>query len=160
MSSTTSTLGNLPTGVRHPYTALLESLPCVADRRLVEVVELPAIAAAWRHATANESRELAELDQATLSNPDFAAHTEISCELGHEFMNRLLPLRDARILKRHAEAIENGDAPGSHLIVFGLMLAVFSVPPRQALLDYAQARLLETDSTPAAVISTLLDRAA
>ena len=159
MSDTASTLGNLPTGVRHPYTALLESLPRVADRVLVETVELPAIAAAWRHATANESRELAELDQGTLSNPDFAAHTEISCKLGQEFMNRLLPLRDARILQRHAEAVENGDAPGSHLIVFGLMLTVFSVPPRQALLDYVQARLPNTDSA-SAVISTLLDRAA
>ncbi len=159
MSDTASILGNLPTGVRHPYTALLESLPRVADRVLVETVELPAIAASWRHAVENEYRELAALDQGTLSNPDFAAHTEITRELGHEFLNRLLPLRDTRILRRHAEAVKNGDAPGSHLIVFGLMLAVFSVPPRQALLDYAQARLPDVDSA-SAIISNLLDRAA
>ena len=159
MTDTASTFGNLPTGVRHPYTALLESLPRVADRALVETVELPAIAAAWRQATANESRELAALDQATLSNPNFADHAEVSRELGNEFLTRLLPLRDARILRRHAEAVENGDAAGSHLIVFGLMLAVFSVPPRQALLDYVQARLPDADSA-SAVISNLLDRAA
>ena len=159
MSDTASTLGNLPTGVSHPYTALLKSLPRVADRVLVEAIELPVIASAWRHATANESRELAELDQGTLSNPNFAAHAEISCDLGNDFLNRLLPLRDARILRRHAEAVENGDAAGSHLIVFGLMLAVFSVPPRQALLDYAQARLPDVDSA-SAIISNLLDRAA
>jgi hypothetical protein len=39
------------------------------------------------------------------------------------------------------------------------MLAVFSVPPRQALLDYAQARLPDVDSA-SAIISNLLDRAA
>ncbi len=159
MSDTTSTLGNLPTGVRHPYTALLESLPRVADRALVETVELPAIAAAWRHAVENEYRELATLDQDILSKPDFAAHTEISRDLGNEFLNRLLPLRDTRILQRHAEAVKNGSAPGSHLIIFGLMLAVFSVPPRQALLDYVQARLPDTDSA-SATISNLLNRAA
>jgi urease accessory protein UreF len=152
-------LGNLPTSVRHPYAALLESLPRAADRALVKSIELPAIVTAWRHAMENESRELATLDQATLSNPDFTAHADISCKLGHEFINRLIPLRDARILQRHAKAVENGDAPGSHLIVFGLMLAVFSVPPRQAMLDYVQARQPDADSA-SAVISNLLDRAA
>jgi len=159
VSDTASTLGNLPTGVSHPYTALLKSLPRVADRVLVEAIELPVIATAWRHTIANESRELAALDQATLSNPHFSIHADISRKLGHEFLNRLLPLRDTRILRRHAEAVKNGDAPGSHLIVFGLMLAVFSVPPRQALLDYAQARLPDADSA-SAIIGNLLDRAA
>ena len=145
--------------MRHPYTALLGSLPRVTDRTLVESFELPTIAAAWRHAVKNESRELVALDQGILSNQTFTAHASISRKLGHQFTNRLLPLRHARILLRHAKAMENGDAPGSHLIVFGLMLAVFSVSPRQAMLDYAQARLPNTDSA-FAVISNLLDRAA
>ena len=160
MIETTSTLSNLPNGVRHPYTALLESLPRMIDRALVETVELPVIVTAWRHAVENESRELAALDQATLVRPDFAGHVEVSRKLGNEFLSRLLPLRDARILRRHAEAIETGDAAGSHLIVFGLMLAVFSVPLRQALLDYADARLLDTDSAPVDIISNLVDRVA
>ncbi len=160
MIDTASTLSNLPNGVRHPYTALLGSLPRMIDRALVETVELPVIVTAWRHAVENESRELAVLDQATLVRPDFADHVEVSRKLGNEFLSRLLPLRDARILRRHAEAVETGDAVGSHLIVFGLMLAVFSVPPRQALLDYAEARLLDADSAPAGIINNLLDRAA
>ena len=160
MLDTASTLSNLPNGVRHPYTALLGSLPRMIDRALVETVELPVIVTAWRHAVENESRELAALDQATLVRPDFADHVEVSRKLGNEFLSRLLPLRDARILRRHAEAVENGVAVGSHLIVFGLMLAVFSVPLRQALLDYAEARLLDADSVPADIISNIRDRAA
>ena len=149
----------LPSGAPHPYTALLEALPRVTDSALVETIELPAITAAWRHAVANESRELAALDNALASNPAFAPETIASTELGAGFLKSLLPLRDERVLKRHAAAVENDDAPGSHLVVFGLMLAVFSIPPRQALLDYAQARLPEPTGIPA-IISHLLDKAA
>jgi urease accessory protein UreF len=157
--SHTAIMELLPSGAPHPYTELLEALPRVDDRALVETVELPAIAAAWRHATANESRELTELDNAISRNPDFAAEATASAELGANFFKSLLPLRDERVLKRHAAAVEQGDAPGSHLVVFGLMLTVFSIPPRQALLDYTQARLPETAGVPA-IISDLLDRAA
>ena len=123
---------------------------------MVETVELPAIAAAWRHAISNESRELVALDNAIHSNPEYTVESTTSVELGTEYLKSLLSLRDERVLKRHAIAVENGAAPGSHLVVFGLMLAVFSVPPRQGLLDYFQARLEKVDKVPA-IISDLLD---
>lgn len=154
---TNSTIANpLPTGAMHPYTALLETLSCVDDRMLVETVELPAIVVAWRHAIANESRELVALDNAIYNNPEYTVESTASAELGAEYLKNLLSLRDERVLKRHAIAVENGVAPGSHLVVFGLMLAAFSVPPRQGLLDYFQARLAKVDKVPA-VISDLLD---
>lgn len=154
-----STLSPLPNGVRHPYTALLEALPRTANRTLVEALELPTIATAWRHASAGESRELAALDHSLLANSGYTAETAMSLQLGHESLKRLLPLRDSRPLQRHAAAVENGEAPGSHLAILGLMMALFSIPPRQALLDYARARLAQARSTPD-VISGILDQAA
>ncbi|MBL67271.1 MAG: hypothetical protein CMO74_02280 [Verrucomicrobiales bacterium] len=159
MSETESTLGPLPNGVRHPYTALLEALPRTANRTLVEALELPAIATAWRHASTGEARELAALDRSLLENPAYAAEAAKSLQLGHESLKHLLPLRDSRPLQRHADAVENGEAPGGHLAILGLMMALFSIPPRQALLDYARARLPQAGAAPD-VISGILDQAA
>ena len=149
----------LPTGAPHPYSALLEALPRTDDPTLVETIELPAITAAWRHAAAGETRELANLDNTLAGNPEFKGETQASVKLGTRFLQTLLPLRDQRVLKRHAAAVEQGHTAGTHPVVFGLMLAIFSIPPRQALLDYAQARLPESTCAPA-IISDLLDRAA
>ncbi len=40
--------------------------------------------------------------------------------------------------KRYLAAVESGEAHGWHTLVYGLTLAVYSLPLRQGLLGYAQ----------------------
>jgi urease accessory protein UreF len=54
---------------------------------------------------------------------------------------RLRPLRDDRFVQRYLAAVESGQAHGWHTIVFGVTLAVFSLPLRQGLLYYSQETL-------------------
>ena len=51
------------------------------------------------------------------------------------------PLRDDRVVQRYLDAVESGRAFGWHTIMYGLTLAVYSLPLRQGLLFYAQQTL-------------------
>jgi urease accessory protein UreF len=46
-------------------------------------------------------------------------------------------LRDQRIVQRYLHAVEVGEAHGWHTLVYGLTLAMYSLPLRQGLLGYA-----------------------
>jgi hypothetical protein len=52
-------------------------------------------------------------------------------------LQRLKPLRDHRGLRRYREAVESAQANGWHLLVAGMALALYSIPLRQGLMDYA-----------------------
>jgi urease accessory protein UreF len=52
-------------------------------------------------------------------------------------MRKLRPLRDDRVVQRYLNAVESGEAHGWHTLVYGLTLAVYSLPLRQGLLGYA-----------------------
>jgi urease accessory protein UreF len=106
--------------------------------RLLLPCELPAIVAACGHAQRGELRELLAQDHrlaAPLLPTPFAAPSR---RMGCLQLARLRPLRDSRIVQRYLAAVESGQAHGWHTLVYGVTLAVFSLPLRQGLLFYAQ----------------------
>jgi len=100
--------------------------------------ELPAIESAYDHALRNETRELIAVDH-RLGNEtllrDFAA---ASRRVGQCQLQKLRPLRDQRLVQRYLAAVEEGRAHGWHTLVYGITLAIYSMPLRQGLLGYAQ----------------------
>ena len=72
-----------------------------------------------------------------------------STRIGRDYLNRLRPLQDERIVQRLVEAVKYGRTPGQHLTVFGLTMAVFSIARRQGLAEYAQFALQAVVSTAA-----------
>jgi urease accessory protein UreF len=46
-------------------------------------------------------------------------------------------LRDDRFVQRYLQAVEEGQAHGWHTLVYGVTLAVYSLPLRQGLIAYA-----------------------
>lgn len=104
-------------------------------------VELRAVHAAHKHAEHNELRELIALDNelarvATLE--DFAA---ASRRVGQYQLEKLKPLRDQRFVQRYLAAVRAGEAHAWHTLVYGLTLALYSLPLRQGLLGYAHQTL-------------------
>jgi len=100
--------------------------------------ELPAIESAYEHALGNETRELIALDHRLSSESllrDFAA---ASRRVGQCQLQKLRPLRDQRLVQRYLCAVEDGRAHGWHTLVYGITLAIYSLPLRQGLLGYAQ----------------------
>ncbi len=108
---------------------------------LLQPCELPAIVTACGHAQRGELRELLAQDrhlaERLLPTP-FAAASQ---RIGSHQLAELRPLRDSRIVQRYLAAVESGLAHGWHTLVYGVTLAVFSLPLRQGLLYYAQETL-------------------
>ena len=99
--------------------------------------EWPAIQQAYRHASHQETRELIALDQEYSLGPDWTAFAEASQRLGRQHLRRLRPLRDQRLVQRYDQAVRRGEAHGWHVLVYGVVLAIYSLPLRQGLLSYA-----------------------
>lgn len=99
--------------------------------------ELPAIETAYTHATHNGLRELIALDQHLAGEPALRDFVSASRRVGQSQLQRLRPLRDDRIVQRYLHAVEAGEAHGWHTLVYGLTLALYSLPLRQGLLGYA-----------------------
>ena len=97
--------------------------------------ELPAIYRAYRHARANEGRELIELDQQLAESAKPFA--EASRRIGQLQLQWLTPLRGERVVAKYYAALQKGQAQGWHTLVYGLTLAVYSIPARQGLVGYA-----------------------
>ena len=159
----------LPTARQHPYEAQLDALEDVlgadhvagalgmgpltsADElavaleryrtTLLEPIELPTLTNARRLASLGRTKELIALDQDFLGNhPEWLPLAAGSLRFGRDYLSRLRPLRDERVVQRMLEAVQAGKTPGHHLIVFGLTMAVYSIPARQGLADYAQFAL-------------------
>lgn len=116
--------------------------------RWLSSVELPAVREAYELALRGESRQLLELDRRLGRQFGQSAFAEASRHTGRLQLRRLRPLRD-RTLQHYLRAVEEGRATGWHVIVFGVLLAVFSLPLRQGLLHYAvktQHSLLDSAS--------------
>jgi urease accessory protein UreF len=106
--------------------------------QVLRPVELPAIVSACQHAARGEARELIALDQKLAQETiirDFAA---ASCRVGQRQLSKLRPMRDQRVVQRYLAAIETGDARGWHTLVYGVSLAMFSLPLRQGLQNYIE----------------------
>ena len=105
--------------------------------RILLPLELPAIQSAHGHATRHEVRELVALDQGMAGQPIFSEFAAASQRVGQSQLRKLRPLRDQRAVQRYLHAVEGGEAHGWHTLVYGLTLAVYSLPLRQGLLGYA-----------------------
>lgn len=105
--------------------------------RILSPVELPAIQRAFSHAARNELRELIALDQQLAGEPVLQNFVSASRRVGQGQLQRLRPLRDDRFVQRYLAAVDGGEAHGWHTLVYGLTLAVYSLPLRQGLFGYA-----------------------
>lgn len=104
-------------------------------------LELPTVMRAWRLASQGHTRELIALD-AELSQADALKPIALASQrVGRIHLKRLAPLRDHRMVQRYLQAIERGDAMGWHMVVFGIILATYSIPLRQGLVHYAHTSL-------------------
>jgi urease accessory protein UreF len=99
--------------------------------------ELPAVQAGHHHAERNQLRELIKLDRDLAAEPLLELFADASRRVGSAQLKRLRPLRDQRIVQRYLKAVDCGYAAGWHTLVYGLTLAVYSLPLRQGLLGYA-----------------------
>ncbi|MDB6109086.1 MAG: hypothetical protein JWR69_836 [Pedosphaera sp.] len=105
--------------------------------RILWPLELPAIQQACLHAGRNELRELVALDQRLGVEPILKNFLPASRRVGQAGLQRLRPLRDQRIVQRYLAAVDQGQAQGWHTLVYGVTLAVYSLPLRQGLFGYA-----------------------
>ena len=134
------TLGSVSASLRLAPVHNLSSLRLFLRRyqsRVLLPFELPAICQAHGHAARHELRELVALDQSLAAQPLLSEFAAASRRVGQTQLRKLRPLRDERVVRRYLEAVENGSACGWHTLVYGLTLAVYSLPLRQGLLGYA-----------------------
>src|SRR5947207_8153705 len=101
-------------------------------------LELPAICRAHGHASRYEIRELIELDRQLARETLLQRFATASQRVGKTQLKRLRPLRDQRLVQRYLRAVQAGEAQAWHTVVYGLILSLYSLPPRQGLLSYAQ----------------------
>lgn len=100
--------------------------------------EMPAIQTAFAHASRNQVRELIAFDRQLAGEPRLRELAAGSRRIGQAQLQKLRPLRDERGVQRYLAAVESQAAHGWHTLVYGLTLAVYSLPLRPGLLGYAQ----------------------
>src|SRR6059036_439186 len=105
--------------------------------RILLPLELPAIESAHGHATHNRTRELVALDGQLAKETLLQQFAAASQRVGQYQLQKLRPLRDQRIVQRYLQAVESAEAHGWHTLVYGVTLAIYSLPLRQGLLGYA-----------------------
>ncbi|HAB18008.1 MAG TPA: urease accessory UreF family protein [Verrucomicrobiota bacterium] len=126
-----------------PTWASVDSIPAL--RQLVEryttetlsTREWPVILRAWEFTRSGKARELVALDREWGSTTRGATFAEASFRVGRRQLNKLRGLRHERVIARYLAAIETGEAFGWHPIVFGVVLAVYHVPLRSGLMQFA-----------------------
>lgn len=99
--------------------------------------ELGAIYRAYLHGCSHESRELVSLDQQLDNVPGLRPFAQASCRIGEAQLKALAALRGERVAAKYYAAVQEGRAHGWHTLVYGLTLAVYSIPVRQGLIGYA-----------------------
>ena len=120
--------------------ALESFLHCYASSVLVNH-EAPAVIRAREYAARGQVRELIALDQQLSSIPVLESFARASCSVGQAQLRRLRPLRGERVVPRYQQAIEAGEARGWHTLVYGVVLAVYSIPLRQGIVHFAHRTL-------------------
>ncbi len=104
--------------------------------------ELPAIQRAFRHTARNETRELIAFDNEIAGESILAPFSSASQRVGQAQLRRLRPLRDVRLVQRYLRAVDSHLAHGWHTLVYGLTLAVYSLPILQGLGSYERQTLM------------------
>ncbi len=138
------TLGAVSASLRLPRVESLPSLRTFLEAyrsKILLRIELPAICQACYHAARNELRELVTLDQTLARKRALKPCAAASRRVGQSQLKKLRPLRDERMVQRYLQAVEDGQAHAWHMLVFGLTLALYSLPVRQGLLTYARQTL-------------------
>lgn len=133
-------LGSVSSLLRLPPVRDLPSLrKFLADyqARILLAHELPVIQRAHAHASRQEARELIALDRSLAQEPILQNFASASRRIGRGQLQKLRPLRDQRVVQRYLQAVETGQAHGWHTLVYGLTLAIYSLPLHQGLLGYA-----------------------
>jgi urease accessory protein UreF len=136
--SVTDLAGAVPGGGFECVRSLPELRRFLGDyqRDVLYARELAIIQRAFLHASRNEIRELIALDEEVAKEPGLQRFATASLYVGKCQLRRLKPLKDHRVVQRYLTAIQQGKAKGWHLIVYGIVLAVYSLPLRQGLVNY------------------------
>ena len=140
-------LCQLPVSAASLDSAKVDSVPALrqflADytSRILIPHELPAIARAYGHVARYEVRELIALDRELGQDEALHGFAKASRSVGCAQLQNLRPLRGERVVQRYLKAVEASEANGWHTLVFGLVLALYSMPLRQGLIHFAQQTL-------------------
>jgi urease accessory protein UreF len=100
--------------------------------------DLPTILRAYNHARRNEVREIIALDRSLENTFPNEALANASERVGRNQLRRMRGLKTERVVTRYWDAVYNKEAHGWHSVVFGVVLAVYSIPLRQGLNHYGQ----------------------
>ena len=100
--------------------------------------ELPTILRAYNHARRNEGREISALDRSLKESFSNEALANASERVGRNQLRKMRGLKTERVVTRYWDAVYKKEAHGWHTIVFGVVLAVYSIPLRQGLNHYGQ----------------------
>ena len=137
-------LGSGDAAVERPRPAMPASFAALRQfldtykREILIKHEWPAIYRAYNHGARNECNELIVFDESIARERGDAPFADASRRIGQFQLKRLAPLRGERVLTRYMAAVDEGRAHGWHTLVYGLTLAVYSLPARQGLMHYAQ----------------------
>jgi len=132
-------LSEISASMRTPVVSDLPSLRRFLQdyqRRILLPHELPAIQRAFDHTCRHEVRELAEFDRQLAAEPALKPFASASRRVGQTELLKLRPLRDERIVRRYLDAVSRSEANAWHTLVYGLTLALYSIPLRQGLVGY------------------------
>ena len=135
-----SLTAHLPPDTIHSGNSLLVFLEAYQTQVLVPL-EMPAITRARALAARGHLRELIALDRELETKTVWPAFASASRRVGRAQLERLRPLRDERTVRRYLVAVQAGEATGWHTVVYGLTLAVYSLPLRRGLFTYARETL-------------------
>jgi urease accessory protein UreF len=100
--------------------------------------ELPTILRAYNHARRNEVREIIALDRSLKETFTNEALANASERVGRNQLRKMRGLKTERVVTRYWDAVYQKEAHGWHTVVFGVVLAVYSIPLRQGLNHYGQ----------------------
>jgi urease accessory protein UreF len=100
--------------------------------------ELPAILRAYNHARRGEAREIIALDRSLKESFPNEALANASERVGRNQLRKMRGLKTERVVTKYWDAVYKKEAFGWHTVVFGVVLAVYSIPLRQGLNHYAQ----------------------
>lgn len=135
-----------PTACSHQLTRI-HSLPALREFLLkyrdqaLGPQEFRHIYQAYNFAAQNHIRELLELDKELAENSVLNDFQVASRHVGKRQLNRLRPMKDLKLVQRYCEAVNEGKAYGWHTLVYGVVLATYSLPLRQGLLHYGRQTL-------------------
>ena len=100
--------------------------------------ELPVILRAYNHARRNEVREIIALDRSLENCFPNEALANASERVGRNQLRKMRGLKTERVVTRYWDAVYKKEAHGWHTTVFGVALAIYSIPLRQGLNHYGQ----------------------